>query len=144
MLMSVEHAPQGRRGLFGSVVAMGLPAGIVLSNLVFIVASTALTPEQFSAWGWRIPFIASVVLVAVGMFVRLGVAESPVFAERDADEDRATDAGRSTCCAPTRRTVLLAAGQLRRHQRSRVHPARLLRDATRRVASVSLCRRRSC
>ena len=60
VLMSVEHAPQGRRGLFGSVVAMGLPAGIVLSNLVFLIVSSVLTPEQFSAWGWRLPFIASV------------------------------------------------------------------------------------
>ena len=81
VLMSVEHAPQGRRGLFGSVVAMGLPAGIVLSNLVFLTASTAVSAEQFAAWGWRIPFVASVVLVAVGMYVRLGIAESPVFAD---------------------------------------------------------------
>jgi MFS family permease len=81
VLMSVEHAPHGRRGLFGSVVAMGLPAGIILSNLVFLIVSTSLSPEQFRAWGWRIPFIASVVLVAVGMFVRLRIAESPVFAE---------------------------------------------------------------
>jgi metabolite-proton symporter len=81
VLMSVEHAPQGRRGLFGSVVAMGLPAGIVLSNLVFLVVSTTLAPDEFRAWGWRIPFIASVVLVVVGMIVRLRIAESPVFAE---------------------------------------------------------------
>jgi MFS family permease len=81
VLMSVEHAPPGRRGLFGSVVALGLPAGIVLSNLVFIIVTTLLTPEQFTAWGWRIPFIASVVLVAVGLFVRLSIAESPIFAD---------------------------------------------------------------
>jgi MFS family permease len=80
VLMSVEHAPPGRRGLFGSVVAMGLPAGIVLSNLVFIVVTSLLSPQQFASWGWRIPFIASVALVAVGMFVRLSIAESPVFA----------------------------------------------------------------
>src|SRR5262245_8839874 len=80
VLMSVEHAPDGRRGLFGSVVAMGLPAGIVLSNLVFIIVTSVLSPEQFSSWGWRIPFIASVVLVAIGMFVRLSIAESPIFA----------------------------------------------------------------
>src|SRR5688572_4975137 len=80
VLMSVEHAPEGRRGLFGSVVALGLPAGIILSNLVFLIASTAVPQEQFAAWAWRIPFVASAVLVAVGLWVRLGVAESPVFA----------------------------------------------------------------
>jgi len=109
VLMSVEHAPPGRRGLFGSVVALGLPAGIVLSNLVFIIVTTLLTPEQFAAWGWRIPFIASVVLVAVGLFVRLSIAESPIFA----DVLRAGTARRMPVLDVLRtdaRTVLLAAG----------------------------------
>ena len=79
VLMSVEHAPQGQRGFFGSFVAMGLPAGIILSNLVFLIAAIAVTPEQFAAWAWRVPFLASAALVLVGLFVRLGVAESPVF-----------------------------------------------------------------
>jgi MFS family permease len=109
VLLSVEHAPQGRRGLFGSVVAMGLPAGIILSNVVFIIVSTALTPAQFSAWGWRIPFIASVALVAVGLFIRLGVAESPIFAQvlhtKSARRMPLVDVLRANG-----RTVLLAAG----------------------------------
>src|SRR6516162_4809899 len=81
VLMSVEHAPQSKRGLFGSFVALGLPAGIILSNFVFLAASSLVTPQQFAAWAWRIPFIASVVLVAVGLFVRLNLAESPEFVE---------------------------------------------------------------
>jgi MFS family permease len=80
VLMSVEHAPDGRRGVFGSIVAFGLPAGIVLSNLVFLLASTAVPAAEFTAWAWRIPFLASGLLVAVGLWVRLGIAESPVFA----------------------------------------------------------------
>jgi MFS family permease len=80
-LMSVEHAPDGKRGLYGSFVALGLPAGVILSNLVFLMTSVAVTPEQFAAWGWRIPFVASAVLVLVGLYVRLGIGESPVFAE---------------------------------------------------------------
>src|SRR5207247_571372 len=76
-----EHAPESRRGLFGSFVALGLPAGIILSNLVFLVVSRAVTPDQFARWAWRIPFVASAVLVAVGLFVRLNLAESPVFVE---------------------------------------------------------------
>ena len=81
VLMSVEHAPEGRRGLFGSVVALGLPAGIILSNLVFLVASTAVASAEFAAWAWRLPFVASVVLVGIGLWVRLGISESPVFAK---------------------------------------------------------------
>jgi metabolite-proton symporter len=81
VLMSVEHAPQSRRGFFGSFVALGLPAGIILSNLVFLITSTAVSPEAFAEWAWRIPFIASAVLVAVGLWVRVGLAESPIFAQ---------------------------------------------------------------
>jgi MFS family permease len=81
VLMSVEHAPQNRRGLFGSFVALGLPAGIILSNFVFLMASTVVTAAQFASWAWRIPFLASGVLVAIGFFMRLRVAESPIFEE---------------------------------------------------------------
>jgi MFS family permease len=108
-LMSVEHAPRGQRGLYGSFVALGLPAGVILSNLVFFIASAAVTAEQFVAWAWRIPFLASAVLVAVGLIVRLGVAESPVFAE----VQRLQAARRMPVLDVVRghaRTVLLAAG----------------------------------
>ena len=81
VLMAVEHAPSRRRGLFGSFVALGLPAGIILSNLVFLLASTAVTPAAFANWAWRVPFVASALLVIVGLWVRMGLAESPVFAE---------------------------------------------------------------
>ena len=81
VLMSVEHAPQHRRGLFGSFVALGLPSGIILSNLVFLIASVAVSPAAFAAWAWRVPFLASALLVVVGLYVRLGIAESPIFAD---------------------------------------------------------------
>jgi MFS family permease len=77
--MSVEHAPGDRRGFYGSVVGLGLPIGIVLSNMVFLAASLLANPAAFLAWGWRIPFIASSVLVAVGLVVRMRVLETPVF-----------------------------------------------------------------
>lgn len=109
VLMSVEHAPEGQRGFFGSFVAMGLPAGIILSNLVFLIASIAVTPEQFAAWAWRLPFLASAALVMVGLFVRLGVAESPVFVRaqqaRAAKRMPVVDVLKGNW-----RTVLLAAG----------------------------------
>jgi MFS family permease len=79
--MSVEHAPSTRRGLFGSFVALGLPAGIILSNLVFLIASSAVTPAAFASWAWRVPFVASALLVIIGLWMRIGLDESPVFAE---------------------------------------------------------------
>ena len=107
VLMSVEHAPRNRRGLFGSFVGLGLPAGSILSNLVFLAASIVVAPDQFAAWAWRIPFLASIVLVAVGLFVRAGLAESPVFADvlrtraarRTPVVDLFRDEGRTVCLA---------------------------------------------
>jgi MFS family permease len=80
VLMSAEHA-SSRRGLWASFTNAGAPSGVVLSTLV-LAASAALTGEEgFLAWGWRIPFLLSIVLLAVGLFVRSRVAETPVFAE---------------------------------------------------------------
>jgi metabolite-proton symporter len=81
VLMSVEHAPEQQRGLYGSIVALGLPFGILLSNAVFLIASAVVDPAAFAAWGWRVPFLASAALVGVGLYVRLGLLESPAFAE---------------------------------------------------------------
>jgi MFS family permease len=109
VLLSVEHAPEGRRGLFGSVVALGLSAGIVLSNVVFIIVTSLLSQQQFASWGWRIPFITSVILVAVGVFVRLSVAESPIFADI-LRQGRARRMPVIDVLRTDARTVLLAAG----------------------------------
>jgi metabolite-proton symporter len=81
VLMAVEHAPMERRGFYGSVVALGLPLGIFLSNAVFLVAAVAIDPAAFVAWGWRVPFLASIILVGVGLFIRVGLHETPAFAE---------------------------------------------------------------
>ncbi|GAA4886634.1 MFS transporter [Actinomycetospora straminea] len=80
-LMAVEHAPPGRRGFFGTYPQVGVPIGLVLANLVFLLVSTSTSREQFLAWGWRIPFLLSIVLVFVGLFVRARVDESPVFTQ---------------------------------------------------------------
>ena len=77
-LMAVEYAPPGRRGFFGSWPGMGIPAGLVVATAVF-TASSSLPPEQFLSWGWRVPFLISIVLVAVGLFVRLKILETPAF-----------------------------------------------------------------
>jgi metabolite-proton symporter len=79
VLMAVEHSPQGRRGYYGSWPQMGVPAGLLLANLVFFASSSYIPEEQFLAWGWRIPFLVSIVLVGVGLFIRLRLLETPAF-----------------------------------------------------------------
>ena len=77
-LMAVEHAPEGKRGFYGAFPQMGAPAGVGLATIAFYFASQ-LAPEQFIAWGWRLPFLFSAVLVVVGLVIRLTIAESPEF-----------------------------------------------------------------
>jgi len=82
VLMSVEHAPAGQRGYYGSWPQMGVPAGLVLSTVVFTLFQ-AMPETQFLAWGWRVPFLLSIVLVVVGLYIRLRLMESPAFQEID-------------------------------------------------------------
>ena len=80
VLMAVEHAPAGRRGFYGSWPQIGVPAGLLLSTLVF--GQIAKLPEEaLFGWAWRVAFLLSFVLVGVGLFVRLAIVESPLFAE---------------------------------------------------------------
>lgn len=79
VLMTMEHAPK-RRGLSSSVAQMGLYGGILLANGVFALAAS-LTGDAFLEWGWRIPFLVSAVLVLIGLWIRLGIVESAVFAK---------------------------------------------------------------
>ncbi|WP_344208645.1 MFS transporter [Kribbella sancticallisti] len=78
VLMAVEHSESQRRGLAGSFPQMGVPAGLILASGAFI-ALAPLSDAQFAAWGWRLPFLASGVLVVAGLMIRLTVAESPEF-----------------------------------------------------------------
>jgi len=78
-VMAVEYAPPHRRGFFGSFPQTGVPAGMLTANLSLLIVSAVLSEEAFLSWGWRLPFLASIVLVVVGIVIRLRVAESPVF-----------------------------------------------------------------
>jgi MFS family permease len=80
-LMSVEHAPVHRRGLFGAYPAVGVPLGLILATGVLWIMTTSTTPAQFQAWGWRVPFLFSALLIVVGYVIRRAVEESPVFKE---------------------------------------------------------------
>jgi MFS transporter, MHS family, shikimate and dehydroshikimate transport protein len=78
-VLSVEHAPPGRRGLFGSFTQLGSPAGMLLATSVFYLTRKFTGTAAFLAFGWRIPFLLSVVLVAIGLFVRLRLADAEIF-----------------------------------------------------------------
>ena len=78
-LMAVEHAPTARRGFFGAFPQIGVPVGMILATSTLFVITSLLTPEQFTEWGWRIPFLLSIVLIGVGYVIRRAVEESPIF-----------------------------------------------------------------
>ena len=78
-LLSVEHAPAGRRGLFGSFTQMGSAGGLLLATGSIWGVQALLGAEAFQAWAWRIPFLASAVLVVIGLIIRLGVEDAPEF-----------------------------------------------------------------
>jgi MFS transporter, MHS family, shikimate and dehydroshikimate transport protein len=78
VLMTVEHAPPGQRGFYGSWPQIGVPAGLLTSTIIFTVF-TKLPQDQFMAWGWRLPFLFSILLVLVGLLIRLKILETPSF-----------------------------------------------------------------
>jgi MFS family permease len=80
VVMSLEHAPPARRTLFAAFPQLGLPAGLALSSLSFLLLKHVTSGAAFQAWGWRIPFLASAVLVGLGLYLRSRVGESPEFA----------------------------------------------------------------
>jgi metabolite-proton symporter len=81
VLLAVENAPPGKRAWYGMFPQLGAPVGFFFSGGTFLLLSQFLTNEQFLTWGWRIPFLASALLVAVGLYVRLALTETPVFAK---------------------------------------------------------------
>jgi MFS family permease len=79
-LLAVENAPPGWRGRFGMFPQLGAPVGFIAANGLFLLLGAVLTDAQFIAWGWRLPFLASALLVGVGLWVRLKLTETPEFA----------------------------------------------------------------
>ncbi len=80
VLMAVEHSPEDKRGLNGSWPQMGVPAGLVLGTGAFAAVSY-ISGDAFNVWGWRIPFLLSILLIGVGLFIRLSIYESPAFSK---------------------------------------------------------------
>ena len=137
VLMAVEHAPPGARGFYGSWPQIGVPAGLLLSTAVF--ARFARLPEdQFLSWGWRVPFLLSIVLVGVGLIIRLRILETPAFARVKAGADRGAAADRRGSADSAERGAARDGRAVRRERRvlhlHRVRPG--LRDAESRDRST--------
>ncbi|NEX91769.1 MFS transporter [Caulobacter sp. 17J65-9] len=111
-LLAIESAPAGRRGFYGSFVQVGVPLGVVLANAVFLAVSATLAEDSFMAWGWRVGFILSVVLIFIGLAVHLGVTEPA--AEKSAEPGPQAGARRRSPLMEAARghwrTILLAGG----------------------------------
>jgi MFS family permease len=112
-LLSAEHAPAEARGRYGMFTQMGVGSGLVMSSLLFLVVNQTIgeSSQAFLDWGWRIPFLFSAVLIAIALYVRLNVAETPVFADQQA-HDTATVMPLAALFKKQRRTVVLAAGSM--------------------------------
>lgn len=87
VLMAVEHAPSEKRGLYGAAPQVGVPLGLLMSSGILSLMNVLAPGDAFYVWGWRIPFLLSIVLVAIGYWIRMGVDESPVFTEMAQRED---------------------------------------------------------
>ena len=107
MLLVTESAPANERGWYGAYAQAGAPVGVILANLALIGISATVSDEFFQTWGWRIPFLASVVLIGISMFVQLKLEDTVAFRElqmvREAHKDEHPDSG------PVRRSPVLEA-----------------------------------
>jgi MFS family permease len=88
-LLAIENAPKHRRGFYGSFTQLGVPAGLVLGNLVFLAMGGSVAPEAFAAWGWRIPFLMSMLLVGLGLYVQLKLEDTADYRALQAQEAEA-------------------------------------------------------
>jgi metabolite-proton symporter len=109
VLLAVENAPPNKRALYGMFPQLGAPLGFLLSGTTFLLLSRGLTDKQFFAFGWRLPFLVSAVLVLLGLYVRLTITETPVF---QASLKRAEQVGVPMLTVVRRHTRALVAGIL--------------------------------
>ena len=110
MLLATENAPPHRRGFYGSFVQAGAPIGVILANLSLLVLSASLSSDDFLSWGWRIPFLASAVLIGVAMYVQLHLEETPTFRELRKRQHQSSDPeSPAAATSPKRRSPVIDA-----------------------------------
>jgi MHS family shikimate/dehydroshikimate transporter-like MFS transporter len=88
VLMVTEYAPKGRRGFYGSWPQIGFAGGLAISTAIIWIMSSSFSDAQFQSWGWRVPFFASALLVAVGLYIRMKIEETPAFTELEERQER--------------------------------------------------------
>ncbi|MFH0517149.1 MFS transporter [Streptomyces sp. M41] len=115
MLLATEYAPEGKRGVYGSVVQLGVPIGVVTANTVFLLAGAFTSDSAFASWGWRMPFLIGLFVLVLAWYIHTRVEETPEFrqAERALAEKEKTEQGSSPLRTIMRHhlgTVLLAGG----------------------------------
>ncbi len=84
MLLVTENAPDGKRGFYGAFAQAGAPVGLILANLAFLIVSESVSQEAFMTWAWRIPFICSIALIGLSLYVQLQLEDTPAFRELQA------------------------------------------------------------
>jgi MFS family permease len=117
MLLVTESAPSDQRGWYGAYAQAGAPMGVILANLAFIGVSSSMSDEAFMDWGWRLPFIASIVLIGISMYIQLKIEDTEAFQSlsdaQSTDDKPATTAQRSPVVEAIRKypkRIMLAAG----------------------------------
>ena len=116
MLLVTESAPANKRGWYGAYAQAGAPVGVILANLAFIGVSMSMSDEAFMSWGWRLPFLASIILIGVSLFVQLRLEDTEAFKTLKAAQDSQSHsevAARSPIVQALKkypRTIMLAAG----------------------------------
>jgi metabolite-proton symporter len=110
-LLATEHAPPGKRGLYAMFPQLGPAVGFIAANGFFLVLGATLSDEQFGSWGWRLPFVASLLLVLIGLYVRVRIAETPVFRQA-MDQRRIAKVPFAGLMRHQWRRVLLGAGAM--------------------------------
>ncbi|TYB68864.1 MHS family MFS transporter [Nonomuraea sp. PA05] len=110
-LLATEHAPPGKRGLYAMFPQLGPSAGFIVANGLFLILGATLSDGQFESWGWRLPFVASLLLVVVGLYVRLKISETPVF-QQAMDQRRIAKVPFAGLMRHQWRRVLLGAGAM--------------------------------
>jgi MFS family permease len=84
MLLVTESAPSNQRGYYGAFAQAGVPVGVILANLAFIITGALVSEEAFFSWGWRIPFLASAILIGISMYIQLNLEDTTAFKELQA------------------------------------------------------------
>ena len=117
-LLAIENAPAHRKGFYGSFAQMGVPAGLILANFLFLVMGATVAPEAFLAWAWRAPFLLSVLLVGLALYVQLKLEDTPEFQALQHEAELKEKAGPKSVSPILQvlmkhpREILLAAGSV--------------------------------